>query len=42
MYIHAYIFNISDSGKLGGKLVGMVTARDIDFIDDFGQSISEV
>ena len=36
----AYILNISDTGKLGGKLVGMVTARDIDFIDDFGQSIS--
>ena len=28
---------VSDSGKLGGKLLGMVTARDIDFIDNNGQ-----
>jgi len=28
---------ITDSGKLGGKLLGMVTARDIDFIDNNGQ-----
>lgn len=37
-------FPVTDNGKVGGTLVGIVTNRDVDFMDekDYGQLISEV
>eukprot|EP00116_Pleurobrachia_bachei_P009110 sb/3469372/ len=37
-----YLAENNNTGELGGKLMGMVTSRDIDFVEDFGQDISEV
>lgn len=33
---------ITDTGKMGGKLLGIVTNRDTDFIEDMGTPISSV
>lgn len=35
-------FPITDTGKLGGKLVGLVTKRDTDFVEDRSQALSEL
>ena len=37
-------FPVTDNGKLGGKLVGLITQRDIDFIQEnsYDMKISEV
>lgn len=33
---------MTDTGALGGKLLGIVTTRDIDFVNDRLTSLSEV
>ena len=42
IFLLNYDIIFPDTGKLGGRLQGIVTARDIDFIEDFERSISEV
>lgn len=38
------LFSISDTGRLGGALIGIVTSRDIDFLndDEFGLTLDKV
>ncbi len=33
---------VTDTGALGGKLLGLVTSRDIDFINDRATPLAEV
>eukprot|EP00753_Platysulcus_tardus_P016446 PLAT5720.1.p1 GENE.PLAT5720.1~~PLAT5720.1.p1 ORF type:complete len:551 (+),score=287.67 PLAT5720.1:34-1653(+) len=33
---------ITDTGKIGGKLLGMATSRDVDFLEDRSKPLSEV
>ena len=33
---------VTDTGKLGGKLLGIVTSRDIDFLDNRATPLGEV
>lgn len=33
---------VTDSGKVGGKLLGLVTTRDYDFVTNYSTPLSEV